>query len=273
MANNYRKLLRAKLAKNDEFYTRYEDVKSECDHYWPHFFNKRIYCNCDTADSAFVKYFTELKIQGVIRDVWFSGGLGGADFRSSQSVELLKQADLIITNPPFSLFRDFMDVLIEHKKQFLVIGNKNAIAQRKLFDLIKTDQVWPGVRKWAGGMHFYVPNSTNTKDVPAIWLTNLSHEHRARPLVLSAKYNPTCYQKFDNADAINVNRTADIPSDYDGVMGVPISFIEKYNPAQFEILGLDKDFTDDSSSCSIAGKNVYTRVFIRKRLAQIYNNV
>lgn len=98
------KLLRAKKAKNDEFYTQYEDVKSECDHYRSHFFNKIIYCNCDTADSAFVRYFRELKAQGLIRDIWFSGGLGGADFRSPESIEMLKQADLIVTNPPFLCF-------------------------------------------------------------------------------------------------------------------------------------------------------------------------
>lgn len=121
------KLLRAKLARNDEFYTQYADVESECDHYRSHFLNKCIYCNCDTVDSAFVKYFTKLKSQGLIRDVWFSGGLGGTDFRSPQAIELLQRADLIITNPPFSLFRDFMDLLIEYQKPFLVIGNKNAI--------------------------------------------------------------------------------------------------------------------------------------------------
>lgn len=268
MAKCYEKLLRAKLAKNDEFYTQYADIKSECDHYRPHFFNKRIYCNCDTADSAFVKYFTELKSLGIVRDVWFSGGLGGADFRSPQSIELLKQADVVVTNPPFSLFREFMDLLIEHKKLFLVIGNKNAIAQRKLFDLIKTNQIWPGVRRWAGGMRFFVPDCHDTKEVPAIWLTNLVHDRRPDPLALYAHYDPERFPRYDNADAINVNRTADIPVDFDGVMGVPISFVEKYNPQQFEILGLDKDFTFDSAACSVDGSRVYTRVFIRKTLAQ-----
>lgn len=96
------------------------------------FLNKCIYCNCDTADSAFVKYFAKLKSQGLIKDVWFSGGLGGTDFRSPQAIELLQRADVVVTNPPFSLFRDFMDLLIEYQKPFLVIGNKNAIAQRTM---------------------------------------------------------------------------------------------------------------------------------------------
>lgn len=126
------KLLRAKLARNDEFYTQYADIESECDHYRSHFLNKCIYCNCDTADSAFVKYFAKLKSQGLIKDVWFSGGLGGTDFRSPQAIELLQRADVVVTNPPFSLFRDFMDLLIEYQKPFLVIGNKNAIAQRTM---------------------------------------------------------------------------------------------------------------------------------------------
>ncbi|MBR5153970.1 MAG: adenosine deaminase [Alphaproteobacteria bacterium] len=261
------KLLRAKLARNDEFYTQYADVESECDHYRSHFLNKCIYCNCDTADSAFVKYFTKLKSQGLIRDVWFSGGLGGTDFRSPQAIELLQRADVVVTNPPFSLFRDFMDLLIEYQKPFLVIGNKNAIAQRKVFDLVKRNKIWPGVRRWAGGMRFIVPDDADTKEVPAIWLTNLPHSHRPLPIPLSVSYNPKLFPNYDNADAINVNRTADIPFDYDGIMGVPISFIERYNPAQFEILGLDKDFTSDTAACSVLGQRIYTRVFIRKRLA------
>ena len=263
------KLLRAKLARNDEFYTQYADVESECDHYRSHFLNKCIYCNCDTADSAFVKYFAKLKSQGLIRDVWFSGGLGGTDFRSPQAIELLQRADVVVTNPPFSLFRDFMDLLIEYQKPFLVIGNKNAIAQRKVFDLVKWNKIWPGVRRWAGGMRFVVPDCTDTKEVPAIWLTNLPHNHRAGALRLSALYDPERFPQYDNADAINVDRTSDIPVDYDGVMGVPISFIEKYNPAQFVILGLDKEFTYDGGACSVRGRKIYTRIFIRKTLATI----
>lgn len=258
-----KKLLRAKLAKNDEFYTLYKDVKTECDNYMSHFFNKIIYCNCDTENSAFVKYFKELKQQKIIKDIWCSGGLGGDDFRSKKSIELLKKADLIITNPPFSLFRDFIDLLIKYDKKFLIIGNKNAIAYRNVFSLIKDNKIWSGVRKWAGGMTFRTPENT-TKDIPAIWFTNLEHLYRPKALLLNKDFNQIKYVKYDNADAINVNKTADIPDDYFGAIGVPISFIEKYNPKQFEILGLDKDFTYDKGSGIINGKRIYTRIFIRK---------
>ncbi len=259
-----KKLLRAKLAKNDEFYTRYEDVKSECDNYMSHFFNKIIYCNCDTENSAFVKYFTELKQKKIIKDIWYSGGLGGIDFRSKTSIKLLKKADLIITNPPFSLFREFLDLLIKYDKKFLIIGNKNAIAYRKIFTRIKNNKIWFGVRKWTGGIPF-ITQDNNIKEIPAIWFTNLSHRFRPASLLLTKNFNSDEFIKYDNANAININKTADIPKDYLGVMGVPISFLEKYTPTQFEILGLDKDFTYDKGAGLIMGKRIYTRIFIRKK--------
>lgn len=258
------KLLRAKRVKNDEFYTRYEDVKTECDNYRSHFFNKIIYCNCDTVDSAFVRYFSELKAQGLIRDVWYSGGLSGADFRSPESIEKLKQVDLIVTNPPFSLFREFMDLLIKWNKKFLIIGNKNAVAYRNVFAQIKNNKIWFGVRKWTGGMSFLTPDNS-IKDVPAIWFTNLEHDYRPTLLALKKSFNRSEYHKYENTDAINVNRTADIPNDFFDVIGVPISFLEKYNSQQFEILGLDKDFTSDKGAGIVNGQRVYTRIFIRKK--------
>lgn len=259
-----KKLLRAKTAKNDEFYTRYEDVKTECDIYRSHFFNKIIYCNCDTANSVFVRYFSELKDKGLIRDIWFSGGLGGADFRSPESIERLKQADLIITNPPFSLFREFMDLLIQYDKKFLVIGNKNAVAYRNIFSQIKNNKIWFGVRRWTGGMTFITPDNSK-KAVPAIWFTNLEHLYAPAPISLKKSFNSLEYKRYDNADAININRTADIPNDYLGIMGVPISFLERYNSYQFEILGLDKDFTYDKGAGMVSGQRIYTRIFIKKR--------
>ena len=256
-------LQRAKRIKNDEFYTCYEDVKSECDHYRSYFFNKIIYCNCDTKTSAFVKYFMDLKRQKIIKDIWYSGGFNGADFRSEDSVELLKKADLIITNPPFSLFREFIDLLIQYNKKFLIIGNKNAIGYRNVFSLIKNNKIWAGTRKWTGGMTFVTPDNSR-KDVPAIWLTNLEHSYRAAPLLLNKEFDLEHFSKYDNAEAINVNKTSDIPKNYYGIIGVPFSFIEKYNPNQFEILGLDKDFTYDKGAGIVHGKRIYTRIFIRK---------
>ncbi len=263
MPPNSQKLHRARAAKNDEFYTQYVDIKAECDHYRSHFFNKIIYCNCDTESSAFVKYFTELKAAGLIRDVWYSGGIGGADFRSPASVERLKAADIIITNPPFSLFREYMDLLLENNKPFLVIGNKNAIAYRNIFEHIKHGQIWFGVRKWAGGMQFIITNGMQA--VPAIWYTNLEHGLRPGKMELTHIYTPEIHHPYRNANAINIDRTAQIPGDYCGIMGVPITFLEKYNPQQFEILGRDTEYTHDGKSARIDNKCVYTRVFIRNK--------
>lgn len=272
----------AKRVKNDEFYTRYEDVKIECDNYRSHFFNKIIYCNCDTANSAFVRYFSELKDKGLIRDIWFSGGLGGADFRSPESIERLKQADLIITNPPFSLFRDFMDLLIQYDKKFLVIGNFNAVKYKNIFPLIKENKLWIGTRPFGGaismifnvpdekqliesGKHYIMLGGKAMAQIPATWFTNLYHA-KQKPLILSKRYhgNESMYPKYDNADVINVDRKTNIPIDYYGVMGIPITFIDRYNKNHFEILGLDKDFTNDGNGAILKGRHLYGRIFIRR---------
>lgn len=277
-----KKTLCAKAVKNDEFYTRYEDVKIECDNYRSHFFNKIIYCNCDTANSAFVRYFSELKDKGLIRDIWFSGGLGGADFRSPESIERLKQADLIITNPPFSLFRDFMDLLIQYDKKFLVIGNFNAVKYKNIFPLIKENKLWIGTRPFGGaismifnvpdekqliesGKHYIMLGGKAMAQIPATWFTNLYHA-KQKPLILSKRYhgNESMYPKYDNADVINVDRKTNIPIDYYGVMGIPITFIDRYNKNHFEILGLDKDFTNDGNGAILKGRHLYGRIFIRR---------
>lgn len=277
-----KKTLCAKAVKNDEFYTRYEDVKIECDNYRSHFFNKIIYCNCDTVNSAFVRYFSELKDKGLIRDIWFSGGLGGADFRSPESIERLKQADLIITNPPFSLFRDFMDLLIQYDKKFLVIGNFNAVKYKNIFPLIKENKLWIGTRPFGGaismifnvpdekqliesGKHYIMFDGKAMAQIPATWFTNLYHA-KQKPLILSKRYhgNESMYPKYDNADVINVDRKTNIPIDYYGVMGIPITFIDRYNKNHFEILGLDKDFTNDGNGAILKGRHLYGRIFIRR---------
>lgn len=277
-----KKTLCAKAVKNDEFYTRYEDVKIECDNYRSHFFNKIIYCNCDTVNSAFVRYFSELKDKGLIRDIWFSGGLGGADFRSPESIERLKQADLIITNPPFSLFRDFMDLLIQYDKKFLVIGNFNAVKYKNIFPLIKENKLWIGTRPFGGaismifnvpdekqliesGKHYIMLGGKAMAQIPATWFTNLYHA-KQKPLILSKRYhgNESMYPKYDNADVINVDRKTNIPIDYYGVMGIPITFIDRYNKNHFEILGLDKDFTNDGNGAILKGRHLYGRIFIRR---------
>lgn len=257
-------LHRARAAKNDEFYTQYEDVKKECDNYRSHFFNKIIYCNCDTADSAFVKYFTELKNVGLVRDVWFSGGLGGDDFRSPASLEKLAAADIVVTNPPFSLFREFMDQLIKYDKKFLIIGNLNAVSHKSISDLMRDNKLWIGTRNF-GAMHFKTPDG-KTVGIPTGWYTNMAHSHH-RKLILNKKYkgNEAHYPKYDNADAINVNRVADIPTDYYDVMGVPITFADRYDPNEFVWLGADYEFTKNGLRGYINNKCLYARVFIKRK--------
>ncbi|MGN0187275.1 MAG: adenine-specific methyltransferase EcoRI family protein [Paludibacteraceae bacterium] len=178
---------------------------------------------------------------------------GNGDFRSPECVELLKEADIVVTNPPFSLFREYVAQLIEYQKKFLIIGNVNAITYKEIFPLIKDNCLWFGASIHSGDREFQVPESyplnaagyrideqgrryIRVKGVR--WFTNLDYKKRHEDLILYKSYNPKEYPKYDNYDGINVNKTADIPCDYDGAMGVPITFLDKYNPEQFEIIGL-----------------------------------
>lgn len=173
------------------------------------------------------------------------------DFRSPECVEILKQADIVVTNPPFSLFRDYVAQLMEYDKQFLIIGNKNAITLKEFFNLIVENRLWTGCRAFSGGMWFVadyigkyekVVNGVKLINVPATWFTNMDHPKRHEPIPLFKRYSPEEYPTYDNYDAIEVGKTADIPVDWDSAMGVPITFIDRYNPDQFEILGItDRD--------------------------------
>ena len=186
---------------------------------------------------------------------------GGGDFRSPECIALLKEADIVVTNPPFSLFREYVAQLVEHGKKFLIIGNKNAITYKELFPLIKNNELWMGVTAFSGGMWFVadytgkyekVVDGVKLINVPAIWFTNLDHgrRHQELPLMTMADNlrfskhkeikGKAGYDRYDNYDAIEVPFTDAIPSDYDGVMGVPITFLDKYNPDQFEIVGMAK---------------------------------
>lgn len=170
------------------------------------------------------------------------------DFRSAECIELLKQADIVVTNPPFSLFREYVAQLIEFDKKFLIIGNKNAITYKDVFKLIKSNKLWTGYRGFSGGMWFYttddsenydrVDNGRKLKNVPSIWFTNLDTTKRHEELDLWKKYTPEEYPKYENYNAINVDKISEIPKDYGVAMGVPITFLDKYNPKQFEIIGL-----------------------------------
>ncbi len=177
---------------------------------------------------------------------------GDGDFRSAESIELLKQADIVVTNPPFSLFREYVAQLIEYDKKFLIVGNQNAITYRETFELLKANKIWLGIDN-GGTKWFQVPDhyNINTKSRiktennkqyfsmgSVVWFTNLHNRKRNENLLLYKTYNSTDYPKYDNYEAINVDKVADIPIDYKEIMGVPITFLDKYNPNQFELLGI-----------------------------------
>ena len=178
---------------------------------------------------------------------------GDGDFRSRECIELLKQADIVVTNPPFSLFREYVAQLMVYDKKFLIIGNQNAVTYREVFPLIMQNKIWLGYK--SGDMAFKVPADSEPKETRywqdetgqkwrsmgnICWFTNLDIKKRHEELILYKRYSPDDYPKFDNFDAINVNKTEEIPCDYDGIMGVPVTFLDKYNPEQFEILGITK---------------------------------
>jgi len=179
---------------------------------------------------------------------------GDGDFRSAESIELLKQADIVVTNPPFSLFRDYVAQLIEHDKQFIIIGSQNAATYKEIFDLIKDNKIWLGHGFNAGNAYFETPHAKEfakgvyneetglVKFRNVAWFTNLDISKRHEELILYKSYDAANYPKYDNYDAIEVSKVKEIPADYDGAMGVPITFLNVYNPGQFEILGItDRD--------------------------------
>lgn len=203
---------------------------------------------------------------------------GSGDFRSEECIELMKEADIVVTNPPFSLFREYVALLIEHKKQFLIIGNVNAITYKEIFPLIKENKLWFGPSITSGDRKFNVPDYYPLKAagcgidedgrrfirVKGVrWFTNLDHNKRHEELDLYKQYDPKENMKYDNYDAINVDKTSDIPNNYEGVMGVPITFLDKYNPEQFEIIKFRKG--NDDKDLSINGKCPYFRILIRRK--------
>lgn len=207
---------------------------------------------------------------------------GDGDFRSKECIELLKQADIVVTNPPFSLFREYVAQLIEYGKKFLIIGNINAISYKEIFPLFKQNKLWIGPSIHSGDRKFWVPDDyelnaagcgiddTGKKYIKVKgvrWFTNLDYKERHEDLILYKHYTPEEYPKYDNYDAINVDKTADIPMDYDGVMGVPVTFLDKYNPDQFEIIGLDR-YVEDNPNYGhrflMDGTEKYARILITK---------
>lgn len=215
---------------------------------------------------------------------------GDGDFRSKESIELLKQADIVVTNPPFSLFREYVTQLMEYEKKFLIIGNINAITYKEIFKLIKEDKAWLGNNMGRGISGFIVPNHYELYGTEAriddegnrivstnncLWLTNLDHSKRHIDIVLYTSYyeNEKYFPKYENYDAIEVSKTKEIPYDYDGVMGVPITFLDKYNPEQFEIIDINPHFFDfveqglpKPKQLKIEGqKDPFARILIRRK--------
>lgn len=308
----------AKINKKDEFYTQLADIVSELRHYETHFIGKTVYCNCDDPRiSNFFKYFStnfeKLGLKKLIASFYkkqkatlfddFETEKAGyleytavehhpllnnnivefkddGDFRSIESIKLLKESDIVVTNPPFSLFREYVDQLIKFDKKFLIIGNINAITYKEIFKLIKENQAWLGINLGRGISGFIVPDHYELYGTEVeidadgnriispnncLWLTNLDTSRRHEDIVLSKTYlgNEDQYPKYDNYDAINVDKTQDIPIDYTGFMGVPITFLHKFNPEQFEIVKFRKG--NDDKDLSINGKCPYFRIIVKNK--------
>ena len=311
-------LQKAKKLKNDEFYTQIQDIERELQYYKNHFEGKIVYCNCDDPyTSNFFKYFVsnfkELKLKKVIASCFkeqtpnlfstkeigkaffaeyegekiaVSYFKGDGDFRSAECIALLKQSDIVVTNPPFSLFREYVAQLVKYDKKFLIIGNINAITYKEIFKLIQENKAWLGVHLGRGISDFIVPEhyelyGTETQidtlgnrivsPNNCLWLTNLDNFKRHEEIVLTKRYlgNENNYPQYDNYNGIHIDKTENIPSDYTGYMGVPITFLHKFNPNQFEIVKFRKG--DDEKDLSINGKYPYFRILVRNKRYSLVN--
>lgn len=207
---------------------------------------------------------------------------GDGDFRSQESIELLKQADIVVTNPPFSLFREYVEQLVEYDKKFIIVGSLNALTYKEIFKLIMDNKIWIGYGFKNGNAFFETPYPDEyakgvyneetglVKFRNVTWYTNLEIPKRNEKIILYKEYNPEEYPEYDNCNAINVDKTKEIPKDYNGAMGVPISFIDRYNPNQFEILGMDDHtlvYPDwRGRGPDLKGKPIYRRIIIRNKM-------
>ena len=292
----------AKRVKNDEFYTRYEDIELEVMKYRKQFKNKIVYLPCDDPAekksefwSFFVNNFDAFGLKKLIAThydengkaykIWIDGDtsndgyiddgdalqedlIGNGDFRSPECIEILNECDIVCTNHPFSLFREFVSLIDTHKKQFLIIGNQNAFTYKEIFHLIHTDIIWTGYNMVK---QFFQPDGSIKEFGNVCWFTNMMTNKRNEEITLTKKYadNPSAYPQYDSCEAIDVSRVVNIPSDYDGIMGVPITFLDKYNPNQFEILGLDDPNLVypnwRGKGPDLNGKTIYRRVMIRRK--------
>ena len=304
----------AKQQKLDEFYTQIGDIERECSRYREQFKGKVIFLNCDDpVESNFWRHFAlnftryglkklvathferekpsyKLELTGDMNedgtvnddDIVKTPLKQNGDFRSDECIEILKEADIVVTNPPFSLFREYVTQLMEYDKKFLILGNQNAVTYKDVFSFIRDNRLWLGYDN-GGTKWFQVPMDYDIKTESrkkiengikyfsmgsVIWFTNLDTTKRHEEVVLYKKYNFDEYPKYDEYDAININKVADIPTDYDGVMGVPVTFLDKYNPDQFEVIGIDRYVEDNPNygkRFTINGKEIYARILIKRR--------
>jgi hypothetical protein len=350
MAN--KKLNAAKVAKKDEFYTQMTDIERELQHYWPHFRDKVVLCNCDDPyESNFFKYFAlrfnQLGLRKLICTCYNGSPIQGnellldfgeedetprkpaykveitevndmngdgavdlsdvrillqnnknvlgelktGDFRDPECIPLLKEADIVVTNPPFSLFREYMGQLMEYDKKFLIIGHMNAIHYKEIFPLIQENKIWTGYgfnlslvykspyenvleanRKFVKQKGY---NPDECIKVPGIcWYTNLDHNKRHEEMDLICRYSPEEYPFYANYKAIEIGKVTNIPFDYDGIMGVPTTFLDKYNPEQFEIIGCadDQDWLR-SIGVQVMGKETIKKLRSQGNMAHVTANM
>lgn len=317
-ASSNSNLHKARNAKKDEFYTRLEDIENELKHYRGHFKDKTVFLNCDDPEESnfwfyFSRNFDFLGLQRLIATHYTGLGSdnpppsyvlelhrptdgsktdvespvrtdleGDGDFRSDEAIEYLKQSDIVVTNPPFSLFREYVEQLMEYEKKFVILGNMNAITYKEFWPYIQRDEMWLGMH--SGDMAFRVPGSYEPRATRywvdedgqkwrslgnALWFTNLDNPRRHEDIILFRHYegNEEQYPKYDNYDAIEVSKVANIPVDYKGYMGVPITFLGKHNPDQFEILGLAnsaRHLGPITWRTIVDGRKIYNRILIKR---------
>ena len=289
-------LHKAKSAKNDEFFTQLADVSKELMHYKKHFKDKIVFCNCDDPTRlAFWKYFhlnfAELGLKKLISTHYdkeeatykmeYEGGndndievgiktplKGNGDFRDEECLKLLDECDIVVTNPPFSnqLPTQLIKLCIQKNKKFLLISPLNIIKYKEFFPLIKEGKVWMGC---GTVKEFLQPDGSIKRFGNIYWYTNLDHKKRHEKIILWKYYTPEEYPTYDNYDAINVNKVSEIPINYNGIMGVPITYLDKHNPEQFDIIGEFNHGCDniyDLAKPTINGKEFYPRIAIRKKV-------
>ncbi|MBT0883151.1 adenine-specific methyltransferase EcoRI family protein [Campylobacter sp. 2018MI13] len=307
-STNNQNLNNANKMKIDEFYTRMIDIEKEVFLYKDYFKNKKVLCNCDDYRiSNFVNFFatnfntlnlkqltaisytkkqkTEIiiikkQINNFInavktkKDIKIITTNHNGDFRNKESIELLRKNDVVVTNPPFSLFRDFLDILIENNKDFLIIGNCNVTSNKKCFQYISSGKISIGtncVRK------FILPNNKISESARSYWFLNIDTKNKKQFLKLEKYYDKNNYLEYDNFHAIEIEKVKDIPLNYSGIMGVPITFLEKFNSSQFEILGIDldvkngildiakSDWKGKLDRAYLNGKRLYSRILIKNK--------